>query len=162
MLAVVLHCVTQQASRTLKFVSPFWTRLLISSFLCWIKPESRFSAKSFSSALVQWLLSLQQRLKRYRGRGGMIMQDLSPFSFQDGQNVFDDFLEDAKWGGCHFPPRWYPLLLLNGSAVVPSNCSKRIALLPSMSKTKATLPLALSSTTSDNFLTAVGVQPGTL
>jgi hypothetical protein len=67
------------------------------------------------------------------------------------------------WGSLS-PPRWYLPLLLNGSAVVPSNCSKRIELLPSMSKTKATLPLALSSTASDSFLTfsAVGVQPGTL
>ncbi len=92
------------------------------------------------------------------------MQDLSPLAFKIGKTCSITFLKISSGVGVTFPPRWYLPLLLNGSAVVPSNCSKRIALLPSMSKTKATLPLALSSTTSDSFLTfsAVGVQPGTL
>jgi hypothetical protein len=93
MLAVWIHDVVQHVSMTLKSVSPFWTRSLINSFRCLMKPESISDGNSGSAALVQWPLSLQHLENMYLGNGGMTIQGLSPLAFSTGSTFSTNFLK---------------------------------------------------------------------
>jgi hypothetical protein len=104
-LDVVVQVVAQHTSRTLKFVSPFCTKHRMSSFLCVMNPESKFSEKSFSPALVQWPLSLQQREKRYLGSGGTMTHGFSPLAFKIGSTSSITFLKIPSGVVVTLPPQ---------------------------------------------------------
>ncbi len=152
MLEVVEQGVTQHESTTLKSVTPWLTRFFIRSFFRRTNPDISADEYSGSLALVQWLLSLQQRENRYRGSGGSMMQGLFPLAFIIGVMFSTTFLKISGGVTTTLPARWNLLLLLKGREVVPSNCSKRTELLPRRSNTKAAEFLAASSTVDTFFL----------
>ncbi len=72
--------VTQQQSKTLKPVRPFWTSIFIKSFRNFMNPWSRFFEKSTLFAFVQWSASLQQRANTNLGLA--VMRVLSTFQWK--------------------------------------------------------------------------------
>ncbi len=161
-LAVREQLVTQQESITLKFVKPFETRSRIRLALSRMKPAIVASWKSFSCMLLQWPVSLQHLAKRYRGRGGRIKHGFVPFSFKIGITFSTTLLKISGGATTTLPPRWNLPLLRNGRAVVPSNCSNRIELLPNKSNTNnvvvGTRPL--TTLTSSATFSTVATHPG--